>query len=121
MNIGHDIAQARPVVVHPAAYAAILRQEFRQFVECCMTGRHASSRLTINSPTLDEDQTLIATDRGYRVTSRGWRRVETDKDIPARRSQIRLLPKTRRDKYALDNADLRRAAAARESTAPVSV
>jgi hypothetical protein len=110
MLYGDEIAAAQPRRFGKSELADIQREEFRRYVGYCLAGRRAPSALTVSSPVLDEGQVLVATDRGYRVTSKGWQRVETDKDMPAHKSQIRLLVKPR-GKYP-------KATAAKESAAP---
>ena len=92
MTTGMEFAQPKVRRLVGSALAAAERRQYRRFIEHCMTHRHCPSLATVEAPTVDEGQVLQATDRAYEVTSRGWRRVETDHEVPAHKSQIRLTP-----------------------------
>jgi hypothetical protein len=88
------------------ARLAMAAESFRQnawwnYLNHICNGRRAPSQEAVSFPPNPPGTQLQATDRVYEVTSSGaWRKVaECDSEVPAHKSQIRMLPKPDRNKY----------------------
>jgi hypothetical protein len=101
MNTAITAQETKTPAPRLAAMEQARKASWWAYINACCNNRRTQSRPSVlQKSAVGPGMVLEATDCRYVVNANGsWRRVERANEIPAHKSQIRLLPEPSRNKY----------------------